>query len=297
MAGEAEIGSILREAREKQNQSIQNAVEATKIRSKYLLALENGQFEIIPGQVYVKGFIRSYAKFLGLNGEELVERFKAETEKEADAQVHTAAENSEPGREVRADSGGPEREVLSGSPRSSRRENYLLKDLGRLSRALLRLAVAVVLIFAIVSLVKAIMPDKPPVTPPAGQPSGQNPNEQPEPPDTDPNGEPEPPAATVAVLASDSGKTVYGVSGDTISVTITAESNCWVGVYRDPDLLVNDFASQVTLRSGDSQEFSAATKLSLRTGNTGGIRVSVNGVDLGVPGEIGIPKTLVFEKQ
>ncbi|MGI5838340.1 MAG: RodZ domain-containing protein [bacterium] len=297
MAGEAEIGSILREAREKQNQSIQNAVEVTKIRSKYLLALENGQFEIIPGQVYVKGFIRSYAKFLGLNGEELVERFKAETEKEADVQVHTAAENSEPGREVRADSGGPEREVLSGSPRSSRRENYLLKDLGRLSRVLLRLAVAVVLIFAIVSLVKAIMPDKPPVTPPAGQPSGQNPNEQPEPPDTDPNGEPEPPAATVTVLASDSGKTVYGVSGDTISVTITAESNCWVGVYRNPDLLVNDFASQVTLRSGDSQEFSAATKLSLRTGNTGGIRVSVNGVDLGVPGEIGIPKTLVFEKQ
>ncbi|WP_066635349.1 helix-turn-helix domain-containing protein [Desulfolucanica intricata] len=67
-----EIGSILRQTREAKGLSLQQAEEETKIRRKYLEALENEKFDVLPGPVYVKAFIKTYAKYLGLNGEELV---------------------------------------------------------------------------------------------------------------------------------------------------------------------------------------------------------------------------------
>jgi|GEM_PF-1162706 len=291
MGGEAEIGNILREARERQNQSIQNAVEATKIRSKYLLALENGQFDVIPGQVYIKGFIRSYAKFLGLDGEELVSRLKV-------LEAKPAATDAGPENSVPEPLPAVPEPVRVPSPRTmrvARRENYLRKDLGRMFKTLLRLFVVVVIIFAVVTFVKTLPINEPP---PDTNGPVQNPGEQPVGPDETPDGQTvDPPAVTVTVLAEDDTKTVYGITGDTITVTIAAEGSCWVGVYRNPNALNNDFASQVTLRSGEQQDFAAPEKLGLRVGDPGVINLTVNGVDLGAPGEVGFPKTLVFQKQ
>lgn len=293
MAGEAEIGSILREARERKNQSIQNAVEATKIRSKYLLALENGQFDLIPGQVYVKGFLRSYAKFLGLDGEELVNRLKAEAKAAAETK-----EEEEAVREVPPESVETMRSVLLKPARAARRENYLAKDLRRIGKALLKLLAAAVLIFAVATFAKSLLYNAPPtVSPPDSSDIGQN-GGQSDTPDKTADGQfLTPPADSVVVLAEDNGKTIYGVSGDGIAVTITAEGSCWLGVHQNPDVLGNDFSSQVTLQSGENWSYSAAAKLSIRTGNPGVIKLAVNGVDLGVPGAVGLPKTLVFKKQ
>ena len=70
-----DIGSILSEARKKVGLSLDDVEEATKIRRKYIKALEENNFEIIPGQVYVRGFLRNYARFLSLDGEELVQQY------------------------------------------------------------------------------------------------------------------------------------------------------------------------------------------------------------------------------
>lgn len=71
-----EIGEILKSAREKKGISLREAEEDTKIRYKYLEALEEENFDVIPGTVYTKGFIRNYANYLGLDGDQLLAAFK-----------------------------------------------------------------------------------------------------------------------------------------------------------------------------------------------------------------------------
>jgi hypothetical protein len=72
-----EIGISLREARVRQGVDLLEAERATKIRSKYLRALEDERFELLPAQTYVKGFLRSYAEYLGLDGQLYVDEYNS----------------------------------------------------------------------------------------------------------------------------------------------------------------------------------------------------------------------------
>jgi cytoskeleton protein RodZ len=63
-----EIGSSLREARLRKGLDFSDVERGTKIRAKYLRALEDEQFDILPSQTYVKGFLHSYAEYLGMDG-------------------------------------------------------------------------------------------------------------------------------------------------------------------------------------------------------------------------------------
>lgn len=71
------IGEALRKAREEKGITLRQAEEATKIRLKYLEALEREDFSQIPGRVYAIGFLRNYARYLGLDWQTLVEELKA----------------------------------------------------------------------------------------------------------------------------------------------------------------------------------------------------------------------------
>lgn len=66
------IGRKLKEARERQGISLVTVTERTKVSLRYLQAIESGAFHVIPGEVYLKGFIRSYARVVGLDGDELL---------------------------------------------------------------------------------------------------------------------------------------------------------------------------------------------------------------------------------
>ena len=72
-----EIGSSLREARLRQGLDLPQVEQATKIRGKYLAALEDEQFQLLPAQTYVKGFLRTYAEYLGLDGQLYVDEFNS----------------------------------------------------------------------------------------------------------------------------------------------------------------------------------------------------------------------------
>lgn len=63
------LGSLLRRSREERHIDLDEAVSATRIRRNYLEALENEEWSKLPSQVFVKGFLRSYAEFLGLDKE------------------------------------------------------------------------------------------------------------------------------------------------------------------------------------------------------------------------------------
>jgi transcriptional regulator with XRE-family HTH domain len=71
-----EIGNTLRDARESRGISLEEAEENTKIRRKYLQALEREDFDLLPGRVYAKAFIKNYAIFLGLRHTELVSAYE-----------------------------------------------------------------------------------------------------------------------------------------------------------------------------------------------------------------------------
>ena len=72
-----EIGNSLREARLRQGLEFPEIEQATKIRGKYLRALEEESFDVLPAQTYVKGFLRSYADYLGLDGQLYVDEFNS----------------------------------------------------------------------------------------------------------------------------------------------------------------------------------------------------------------------------
>jgi hypothetical protein len=70
-----EIGNSLREARLRKELDFPELEQGTKIRAKYLRALEDEAFEALPSPTYVKGFLRSYAEYLGLDGQLYVDEY------------------------------------------------------------------------------------------------------------------------------------------------------------------------------------------------------------------------------
>jgi len=72
-----EIGHSLREARLRQQMEFPELEHATKIRTKYLRALEDERFELLPSHTYIKGFLRTYADRLGLDGQLYVDEYNS----------------------------------------------------------------------------------------------------------------------------------------------------------------------------------------------------------------------------
>ncbi len=72
-----EIGSALREARLRHGLELPQIERDTHIRGKYLAALEDEQFEALPGPAYAKGFLRTYADYLGLDAQQFVDEYNS----------------------------------------------------------------------------------------------------------------------------------------------------------------------------------------------------------------------------
>jgi cytoskeleton protein RodZ len=81
------IGEALRAARRQQGRSLADAAAATRVRESYLAALEEEEFAALGGDVYVKGFLRSYAKFLGLDDDALLESYRRLHERPEEAPI------------------------------------------------------------------------------------------------------------------------------------------------------------------------------------------------------------------
>jgi cytoskeleton protein RodZ len=77
---QAGIGTTLREARNRRGIDLAEVEAAIKIRARYLRAMENEEWGALPGGVYTRGFIRTYAGYLGLDGERLAEDYRRESE-------------------------------------------------------------------------------------------------------------------------------------------------------------------------------------------------------------------------
>src|SRR5215210_7126199 len=78
-----EIGETLREARMRRRIDMAEVETATKIRAKYLRALESEEWDLLPGPTFVKTFLRTYAEYLELDARLLVEEYKQRFERPA----------------------------------------------------------------------------------------------------------------------------------------------------------------------------------------------------------------------
>src|SRR5262245_7242281 len=90
-AGVAEIGGELRRARIARKQSIEDIARATKITPTQVGAIEREDFARLPGGLFTRGFLRAYAREVGVDAEEIVARYREEVEPQAAAEPESAS--------------------------------------------------------------------------------------------------------------------------------------------------------------------------------------------------------------
>lgn len=88
----SDLGLLLRKAREQRGYSLDDIQEATKIRKRYLEAIEQGDYKVLPGSFYVRAFVKTYAETVGLDAEEVLRLYHKELPKPP-APETTAPEN------------------------------------------------------------------------------------------------------------------------------------------------------------------------------------------------------------
>ena len=79
-----DIGATLREARMRARIDVSEIEAQTKIRAKYLRALENEEWDLLPGPTFVKSFLRTYAQALGLDSKAIIEEYRSNYEMPSD---------------------------------------------------------------------------------------------------------------------------------------------------------------------------------------------------------------------
>ncbi|MGB1252112.1 MAG: helix-turn-helix domain-containing protein [Candidatus Promineifilaceae bacterium] len=132
-----EVGNILRDQREKLGYTLSRAEDRLKIQSRYLTALEEGRYDVLPTPVHVRGYLRNYAKFLELDPQPLLDSYQASA-------------NSRGGRVISAESG----ETIIQDPNANPFFNPVNVELNpeqssANSESLLRIIVIVALLIAI----------------------------------------------------------------------------------------------------------------------------------------------------
>ena len=116
-----EIGETLREARMRQRIDMSEVEAATKIRAKYLRALESEEWELLPGPTFVKTFLRTYADYLELDSRLLVEEYKQRFERPAGMELTPLNLRRQPRRRRVAPRIGPGIVVAPRHPGAARR--------------------------------------------------------------------------------------------------------------------------------------------------------------------------------
>ncbi len=120
-----EIGTTLREARMRSRIDVSEIEAQTKIRAKYLRALENEEWDLLPGPTFVKSFLRTYGNALGLDGRALVEEYKLHYEHPGDGIEPIQQQTVSAPRRARQRAGGAMRRGTGAAPRTGPSRAYM----------------------------------------------------------------------------------------------------------------------------------------------------------------------------
>jgi len=255
------LGAQMKQERERKGISLDDAAKATKISTRFLRAIETDDFEQLPGGIFNKGFIRAYARLLGMDPEEAVSEYLEIT---GAAQVQTPAQDQFP---LKPPEFQPKKEDHKDG--SSRELPW-----GMLAAVLLVIALGV-------SGWRFL----------SQQPHGTSRTHSLRETSTSqglsstaimPSGKSSLPDATASNDANAAGQ---------FTVTINFREDCWVTITADGKDLIND----VVLIAGTNRSFTAEHELVVKAGNVGGVDFEFNGKALPRQGELDEVKTLTFD--
>ena len=273
--GDGKVGQVLETTRKERGLTLEEVEHATKIRKRYLVGLEREDFGALPDAVYAQGFLKTYANYLGLDGEELSREFR---------------DRRKPRRE---------RGISYGAPKKSEFDRPLINpgELGTARRrrsisgtTILTLVVALLALAAVVGGLYyvgrgvQISGENPaPSSPSEEQAADASRPEAGEEAAKEKGGEEEEAAPGEAGGSQDAGTGDAEPQPDSLTVEVSVEgSPSWLSVLADGTLAYEQIA-----QPGFSQTFEAQREISIRTGNAGAVGVEVNGQDLGKLGESG----------
>jgi len=277
-----ELGQWLRENREAQGLSLAEIEDKTRIRQKFLAALEAEEWDILPGDVTAKGFLRKYANHLGLDAEQVTARLNGSIDQPEEEIV--VAE--EPVEEQEADYESIEMDLKTGLL------DRLTWQQGLSGVALLALVVAAWWLFSTQSsrisawTTALSRPLLEPVLAVAA-------NDTPEPtatrlvlrvtatPTALPTTEPTPLPQTLPVSDA-AAQPIESAPADTLHLHLEVSQRSWVRITVDDQVRLES-----VLEPGEQRDWEGAQSIDLRTGNAAGVVVTVNGQERGALGEIG----------
>ena len=267
-------GDILRRERERQKLTIQDIEQGTSIRAVYIEALEKGDYDKLPGEVYAKGFVKNYANFLNLDAEKLSKEFTSEI---APAVVEVAE------GEVAFEDNKIEETPASNFPKSGKTKitelkepNMKIKHSGNNSSNMF--VIAAVVIIALFAggawyYLKNNSDTVANVNPPqSAEVEQQQPAENPV---TNPVENP----VSAAGLQ------------DGVNIQATFSGNCWTRVYVD-----GAFAYEGIPNAGQVFDWHGVQFVTIRAGNAGAIDITMNGQPIGKLGNEGEVLERTFTK-
>lgn len=274
-SAEGKIGRVLERARQERGLSLEEAERATKIRKRYLAGLENDDYTVLPDAVYAQGFLKTYANFLGLDGEELSRELKTLRRPRRERGItYVAPRKSEFERPIIRPGGvpGADKRKVSGST----------------------VAAVVVAILVIAALVGALYfvglnartsaiddaryaSHKAPQGDPGGDPGGE--------PGREPRGGQNGEAASRGGTASEQEAGREEVPSEALTVGVEVEgAPAWIRVRSDSETVYEQVAEP-----GFSRTFQAQRVVGIRAGDAGAVSVEINGQEigpLGAPGQV-----------
>jgi cytoskeletal protein RodZ len=259
-----EIGQELKQAREEKGLAMEELTAKTMIAKKYLRALEDGDFDVFPGEVYLKGALRKYAGELGLDADVLMARYNS-----------AYGENAEtsPKQKSKPDA-APKKVAVLPSQKVTRRYTGRVNT-GRLTLVVLVIALFVVGLYAVITALNNTDVPVVDLPPPNGVPNGEIPGGE-DPVDVEP--EPEPPQVRVERDSREDKVLfhVYNAEG-TIEAELAFTGLCWVGITADGSY------QEKTYSAGQSVTVAFENEASIRPGNPPAMEMTVNGVPVDLP--------------
>lgn len=270
-----EIGEYLRKAREEKELSLKDIQEITKIRLQYLEAMENGDFEAIPGEVYRKGFLVNFANAVGLDGQLLLEKYYA-------------IKNEIPPIEPVTDREKMEVTRGSGENAKPKTKRFRLKN-----KANFWVGVAIIIIIASLCLIVPMIKERTISLSHTADISEEAESQSPSVADEAENSSDEISVKQVSEDSSSEDMITTQVFPASITVYAEFSEDVWVRVKADGKYIYMENGVTFT-KDSPKQVWTAQESLEIRVGNSGGIKMSFNGQDLGVLGKRGVSKTYRF---
>jgi cytoskeleton protein RodZ len=274
--GEAEIGRLLEHKRKERGLTLEEVEQATKIRKRYLTGLERENYAILPDAVYARGFLKTYANYLGLDGEALSQQLKSSRKTRRE---HGINYNPRPESDF-------EKPLIPPSGlRGAQKRKVSTSTVVTPLVAVLALAAVIGILYFVGRGVQVSKEGNPPSGESPPRHEQQNVAGREKAPEA---GSPKEGAVGSGSTAGEDEKPAVAEQSappDTLRVlVIVSERPSWLLIRTD-----GTAAYEQVAQPGFSKTFEADQRLYIKSGDAGAVRVEINGQDagaLGGPGEI-----------